>query len=199
MHLSTSKSALPTAVVFLQLFGQIAAQAASYQSCPLIRAYYPAPVIDKSSKEIKAATKQFADRFDRLVETGRDDDFGSVTPNTTSFSVVLYSGSKDAADDPVFFEYHHTAPGLADHSGNLTLDTVFPLGTLTQLFTVYTWLIEMGDGEWAAPITKFLPDLKNAKASGDDFAVEWDEITIGSLAGQLSGIARDCMLENIGL
>ncbi|KAI0010462.1 beta-lactamase/transpeptidase-like protein [Xylariaceae sp. FL0662B] len=170
-----------------------AVSADSYLPCPLLRAYVPPPTIDKASEEVASLTRDFTAVFDQLVQTGKSDDFGEVTPNTTSFSVVLFTGDKDTAEDPVLFEYQHTAAAVKA-SENVTVDSRFPVGTLTQLFTVYAWLAEIGDGEWNTLITNFLPELKHAKniSSFDGVPqVNWDEITIGALASQMSGLARD--------
>lgn len=161
----------------------------AYQACPLLRSYYPTPSINKNSDEVKSFTKKFTSLFDQLVEAGGSDDFGKIAPNTTSFSVVLFSGSEDAEADPVFFEYHHPTSG-APKDSQLDSNTVFPLGTLSQLFTVYTWLVEVGDDQWGASITQFLPGLKSTASDG--LSVTWDDITIGALASQMSGLARDC-------
>ncbi|KAI1077836.1 beta-lactamase/transpeptidase-like protein [Whalleya microplaca] len=167
--------------------------ASSYQPCPLLRAYFSPPTIDKTSKAVASLTQDFTAVFDKLVQTGKSEDFGEITPNTTSFSVVLYTGAEDATTDPIFFEYHHTATEVKT-SDNVTAESLFPVGTLTQLFTVYAWLAEMGDREWDTPITTFLPELKNTKnASSFDIVthVNWDDITIGALTSQMSGLARD--------
>ena len=74
-------------------------------------------------------------------------------------------------------------------------DTVYRLGSLTKIFTVYTWLAQDGDVKWNEPITKYVPELAQAadKAKDDPVGnVAWDEVTVGSLAGQLSGAGRDC-------
>lgn len=47
-----------------------AADQPAYQPCPLIRAYYPYPAIDKSSDAIKAFGKDLTDVWDRLVRAG---------------------------------------------------------------------------------------------------------------------------------
>ncbi|OAA68550.1 Beta-lactamase/transpeptidase-like protein [Niveomyces insectorum RCEF 264] len=161
-------------------------------ACFNIHTYYPAPTVNKSSSEIQAVSAQFEGFFDNLIKTGHSDDPGDISPNTTSFSIVLFSGSDHSVDeDPVFFEYSHTAPILAQANTSVGLDTVFPTGTLTQLFTVYAWLIELGDGRWNEPISAFLPQLAAANVSSGAFSVDWNEVTIGSLAGQMSGIVRD--------
>ncbi|KAL0937183.1 beta-lactamase family protein [Colletotrichum truncatum] len=177
-----------SAALILFMSSRGLAEAPVYQPCPLLRAYHSPPVIDRKSDSIKSFNQEFSALFDRLVHDGGSDDFGEITPNTTSFTVVLFSGSEDTETDPVFFEYHHTAVEALQDS-RLGADTVFPLGTLTQLFTVYAWLVEVGDEHWGTSVTVFLPELNNASTSG--LAVNWDEITIGALAGQMSGLARD--------
>jgi CubicO group peptidase (beta-lactamase class C family) len=128
--------------------------------------------------------------FGNLTRNGRSEEYGAITPNTTSFSVVLFSGAKsNATVDPIFYQYHYTAPA-AGAKTKVTLDSVFALGSLTQLFTVYAWLAEMGVETWTDPITKYLPQLKTASC-GEKFLVEWDTVTIEALAGQMAGISRD--------
>lgn len=166
-----------------------------YKPCPLFRAYYPPPTLDKSLDWVKNFTRDFTTAFDELVRTGNHEIYGDITPNTTSFSVVLFSGAESgpgaAKDDPVFFSYHHTAPG-AKAKENVSLDTVFPVGSLTQLFTVYAWLAKFGDTEWDTPITKYIPELLTGPTSGK-LAVPWKDVTIGALASHMAGIVRNCM------
>ncbi|ETS73164.1 hypothetical protein PFICI_15109 [Pestalotiopsis fici W106-1] len=165
-----------------------------YQPCPLLRAYYPAPNLDKSSDAVQNFAQEFTSVFDSLIESSGSDDFGAITPNTTSFSVVLFSGSDSAGDDPIIFEYHHTATRL-ETAEIVTAQTVFPIGTLTQLFTVYAWLVVTADGSWASPITEFLPELKQKSPSTSgydiDLVVDWESITVGSLASHMSGLVRN--------
>jgi hypothetical protein len=192
MHFATLRL-LDTVILPLSL-ATLVQGTMTYQACPLLRAYYPVPRMDKDSDTVKSFAQEFQDQFDSLVANGGSDDFGAITPNTTSFSVVLFSGAEFDEIDPVFFEYHYTAP-LAGALENVTSTTKFPVGTLTQLFTVYTWLVEMGDSSWSLPITDLLPELSQlAKNSSTDagISVSWDDITVGSLAAQMSGILRDC-------
>ncbi|UQC83822.1 uncharacterized protein CLUP02_09318 [Colletotrichum lupini] len=64
-----------------------------YQPCPLLKAYYHMPTIDKNAEAVKSFTKSFTGLFDQLVKAGGSEDFSEIAPNTTSFSVVLFSGS----------------------------------------------------------------------------------------------------------
>lgn len=182
------------ALIFF-LIVDVADSLIAYEPCPLLRSYYAAPTLDKTIAIIQDFAQQFASVFDRLLAQGGSNDFGTITPNTTSFSIVFFSGSKSAESDPILFEYHHTAPSH-QYLGSVTSETVYPAGTLTQLFTMYAWLIKTGDGSWESPITDFLPELSRASnrslAYGIDVATDWESVSVGSLASHMSGILRNC-------
>ncbi|KAH7148999.1 beta-lactamase/transpeptidase-like protein [Dactylonectria estremocensis] len=169
---------------------QVAAQESdtiSFSACPLIGAYYPPPTISESSDAFSQLAAKFTNVFDELIKNNGSEDYGAITPNTTSFSVVLFGGSEALRDDPVFFEYHYTSP-LDQSLTNTTLDltTKFPVGDLTMIFTVYAWLVEHGE-QWDNPITEYLPELAGIEGP---LTVPWKDVTIGSLAGHMSGLSR---------
>jgi CubicO group peptidase (beta-lactamase class C family) len=104
-------------------------------------------------------------------------------------------------EDEPFWTHYHAAKNLEDLNQNGTTkideNTVYRLGSLTKIFTVLTWLAVDGDKNWLTPVTEFLPELRDiqarTKAKKDPVRyVDWDEITIGALAGQMAGIPRDC-------
>ena len=169
------------------------AQRELFHPCPLLGSFVPAPIIDSSSASIKAATKSVNKLLDEYIVEA-DGRFGPISPNTTGFSIALFAGSNyiPGSDDlPFFYEYHHTASNLA--AVGLDKDSVFALGDLTQLFTVYTQLAELGDEVWSRSIVEFLPELRNVSTTNAIHAVQWEDVTLGSLAGHMAGIARDCM------
>jgi hypothetical protein len=161
-----------------------------FQACAPIGAYYPPPTIDKSSDLFKKLISQFTKSFDDLIKNGGSDKYGPITPNTTSFSVVIFGGAESLRDDPVFFEYHYTAPEDQVSNDNLTSSTKFPIGDVSMVFTIYTWLVKMGE-QWESSITKYLPGLAEVKGP---LTVKWEDISIGALAGQMSGLSRECTL-----
>ncbi|CAG9948697.1 unnamed protein product [Clonostachys rosea f. rosea IK726] len=159
----------------------------SFSACGLIGSYYPPPHIMKPYKTFSSINTTFTQVFDKLIQDGGSEKYGNITTNSTSFSVVIFSGAADLREDPTLFEYHYTSPiDLQETGTSLTSDTAFPVGDLTMVFTVYAWLVKMGES-WDTPITKFLPELKALNSSS---IASWDDITIGSLAGQVSGLAR---------
>lgn len=160
-----------------------------FSACALFGSYYPPPTLEKSSKQLGKLRSVFTKAFDELIDNGGSEDYGPISSNTTSFSVALFGGSDSMKDDPVLFEYHYTSPADSVHNKtNITSDTQFPVGEVTMVFTVYAWLVEMGE-QWDTPITQYLPELSNKEGL---FTVPWKDVTIGSLANHLSGLSRKC-------
>lgn len=55
-------------------------------------------------------------------------------------------------------------------------------------------LIQEQEGKWSLkdPIPRWVPELRNRTEEED--GVAWESITLESLASQLSGIVRECMV-----
>ena len=126
-------------------------------------------------------------KLDTLVNdilTGKDAPEGWSTKNT-SFAIQLTSNKE------TLWQSYHTAPVLGNYTDSeptpVTGDTVFRIASCSKVFTVYAVLLEAGI-QLDDPITKYLPEL--AKGDGETMPVKWEEITIRSLASQLSGIGR---------
>ncbi|KAK4160206.1 D-alanyl-D-alanine-carboxypeptidase/endopeptidase AmpH [Cladorrhinum sp. PSN259] len=165
-------------------------------NCPPLGPVFPKPTNLASSPAVRAALDNLTTIF-----TDRDNDnSASVLANSTSWSIEIFSTNPDT---PTLWQWHHTAPELAAATGNNSFgvkkvdgNTVYRLGSLTKVFAVYTWLAQDGMDKWNDPITKYVPELKEAaeraRAAKDPVKnVPWDEVTIGSLAGQMSGAIRD--------
>ena len=163
-------------------------------NCPPLGPVYEKPINFNTSAAIQTAIANLTTTLSYWDQTNTS----SIRANTTSYSIEVFSTSKD---HPLIFSWHHTAASLAAAPANASgvrragPDAVYRLGSLTKIFTMYTWLAQDGDARWNEPITKYVPELAAAaaKAKADPVAnVDWDEVTIGALAGQLSGAIRDC-------
>ena len=190
----------PLALVALSLLSTVAsAQRSLYQPCPLLGPFFPAPLIDPASPALSKVAQSLDKLLDDYIVAG-DGRFGPITPNTTSFSLALFAGSNyvSGSDDlPFFYEYHHATNDLGNQ--HLNKDSVFALGDLTQLFTVFTQLAALGDEVWGHSILDYVPELRNVSVSASDAIsqVQWKEVTLGALAGQMSGITRECMARHL--
>ncbi|KAH7412104.1 beta-lactamase/transpeptidase-like protein [Phaeosphaeria sp. MPI-PUGE-AT-0046c] len=102
---------------------------------------------------------------------------GPLNSNDT-YSIQLFSTS----DEKPLLDIHHRG---RDVVGNRTIDgnSVYRIASTTKVITVYLLLLAAGDGILNDLVTKHLPEL-----AGKGY---WDDITIGSLAGYMSGITAD--------
>jgi hypothetical protein len=161
-------------------------------NCPLIGAEFPPPQQLAEHPTWKKALNNITSVFDYI-------DTSNITGvDRFSYSIQIFSTNPGS---PILWQRHRTAKNLpANTTGVNKVDgeTVYRLGSVTKVFTVLAFLAEAGDVHWNQPITKYIPELagRSGRASSDDFddvrETSWDDITIGALASQVSGLGRDC-------
>lgn len=173
--------------VFTQVLSVIAAP-----NCPLIGPEFPPPQHLAEHPIWQTALANITDVFDYL------DDSNVTGIDRLSYSIQVFSTNPGA---PILWERHRTAKNLpVDTLGVKSVDgdTVYRLGSVSKVLTVLTFLAEAGDVHWNQPITKFLPELARyaGRSTSKNFdnlrETAWDDVTIGALAAQVSGIERDC-------
>ena len=171
---------------------------ASFNPYPLLGPVYPPPTSLLSAPAIQAALSNITVALDSFVKT--DNSSNDAYPaDSTAFSVGTFS-TTDNSSDP-FWQYHYTSPQVANSTEGVSKvdeNSVYRIGSITKLFSTYSFLVEAGDGYWEQPITKYIPELA-AAAKGDPKEgiqdverFRWQDITLGELAGQTSGLGRDC-------
>jgi CubicO group peptidase (beta-lactamase class C family) len=165
------------------------AATATAPNCPIQGPAFPKPQKLSSSTTMQAAFKNLTEQF-----TSRDAD-NTTGAQAMSYSLEVFSASEGT---PIW-KWYHTAPTLAksNTTGVRAVDgnTVYRLGSLTKVFTIYTFLLEVGDANFNDPITKFVPELAAIATNRSKDPVDntdWNSITIGSIAAQLTGLIRDC-------
>jgi CubicO group peptidase (beta-lactamase class C family) len=154
-------------------------------NCPFLGAVFPTPsnVLD-SSTAVPQALSELRTTLQQSLSNG------VLENTTTTFYLSAFStGSK-------LFDFAYAAPSLNGSltSGVLDENTVFRIGSVSKLLTVYTILAEVGMDYMNDPVTKWVPELALEDHRGSINAVEavdWDDITVGALASQMAGINRD--------
>jgi len=153
--------------------------------------YTPGPAFPPISHVLnKTQASQLGVKLDEAVKNVMKEPEGWTT-NVTSFA-ILVTTSQDT-----IWDYYYTAPVLGEYKDSkptdVNGDTAFRVASNSKSFTVYAVLLEnMINLE--DPITKYIPELLSqgpGRFEGEGNEVEWDQITIRSLASQLSGIARE--------
>ena len=102
--------------------------------------------------------------------------------NGTTFSIEMTTPSES------FFEYHHKGALTSNSTQEINGDSIYRIGSNTKTFVALLLLRarEKGLVRMEDPVTKFIPELE-----GDDTEIDWNQVTMKSLAGHLGGLARE--------
>ncbi|KAH9864528.1 hypothetical protein J1614_010463 [Plenodomus biglobosus] len=160
-------------------------------NCPLIGPEFPPPQHLSEHPIWQNALNNITAVFEYMDS--------SIIPGTGAFSYSIQVFSTNPGE-PILWERHQTANNLPKENLGVTKvdgDTVYRLGSVSKVITVLAFLAEVGDSYWNIPVTDVVPEL--AKYSGRSLSpnfdrlreTSWDDVTIGSLAAQMSGIERD--------
>ncbi|KEF51238.1 uncharacterized protein A1O9_12741 [Exophiala aquamarina CBS 119918] len=170
----------------------------AFQPCSIFGPGFPAPHNLSVSPIFKSASDNFTSLIKSVISS-RKSRYGQFDSNTTTFSLQVFSTSTDTP----LYEFHHTAPGL-EYSGTgvreVDSDSIYRIGSVTKLLTVYSFLNAAGDANFHYPVTRWVPELRAAASSNNStkYPVEyvaWDDVTLGQLAAQMAGIGRDGSLQ----
>jgi hypothetical protein len=120
----------------------------AFQACPFLGPDLPAATNLANSSSVQNATSILKTRIADGITSGL------LSPNQTSFSVEIFSSDSSTP----LFEYHYASPILSISNGTKTVDSnsIYRIGSISKLFTVYTFLIEAGDTYFHEPITKYV-------------------------------------------
>jgi hypothetical protein len=154
----------------------------------------PVPRSPSNTSAFRNATSTMKAAIESAISTGTTI-YSDIDSNTTSFSLDIFS----VHEEETLFSYHYNAPGLSNATeGVKTVDsnTIYRLGSVSKLLTVYTFLSTVGDMTFNEPITKYMPELaaysKNHHDSDDWLDVtDWHSVTIGAIASELGAISRE--------
>ena len=177
---------IATSLALLGANSIASAQSNKPVACPLLGQQYLPPVDIASQSKFQQAAKGLDATLDGIVK--------SAPYKGTTFSIGMFSTS----EDDLFYQYHHTGQAVADSkygTNKADADSIYRIGSISKLLTVYLFLLNEGDVRWSDPISKHLPELLKYKDdSWNAITPDWDAITIGDIAGQMGGLARDCKL-----
>ncbi|PSN59610.1 beta-lactamase/transpeptidase-like protein [Corynespora cassiicola Philippines] len=177
----------------LLLLGAIVPQVKAI--CPIYGVSFPKPTDLASSPVIQAALQDLNNAISQGLETGNS----SYSPviSRAAHLVQIFSASSDKP----LFEYYHDGATLGNSTGVKTVDghSIYRIGSIGKLITVYILLKELGDGYWDIPVTDVVPELRNRTnwvENPIDY-VKWEDVTLGALASHLSGATRDRYLPGL--
>lgn len=148
-----------------------------------------------SSPPMRAVTTNLSNALMDTIQHGYSN-FGNFSANSSAISITALS-TEDDGNSP-FFDFQFSSPFLNRSAGSTEIvnsTSMYRIGSISKLFTVYTLLVNYGWEHWDEAITQYLPELQDVTNLPGDTSltsVDWSKITVGDLASQLSGIGRDC-------
>jgi CubicO group peptidase (beta-lactamase class C family) len=148
--------------------------------CPPMGAVLPAPQAPSKNKAVKSAVSG--------LKSALEDEITSLF-QTSALSV----GVKSIHEDEALFKYHFTPPKPGSGVQKVGDDTMYRIASVSKLFTVLAAL-QNSDIDMNASVLKYLPQLNETATDDPILSLDWEEVTVGSLAGHLSGLGVDCKL-----
>jgi len=127
---------------------------------PLIGPDFPPPQTLSSSKTFQSTLSNLTQLLQQAISIGNTS-YGPFDSANTSYSIELFS----TYESTPLFTTHFTSPTAETYQyGVKSIDsnTVFRIGSLTKLITVYTFLIEAGDARFNDPVANYVPELLQA-------------------------------------
>ncbi|KAJ4251027.1 hypothetical protein NW762_011677 [Fusarium torreyae] len=147
------------------------------KACPPLGAVFPAPQAPGESKLVQKAAAALKTSLDKQIT-----------------SLFNYSGlaisAKSIHEDDSLFTYYYTPPNPGEGSDKIDEDTVFRIASGSKLITVLAALVS-DKIDMEASVLKYLPELNKTAGDDDIFSLQWEDITVGSLASHLSGVGVD--------
>ncbi|CAI7600970.1 unnamed protein product [Penicillium glandicola] len=156
---------------------------------------YPPPRdLSSSHSRVAASWKNLTSQLNTVLTDNKSNKTSGVYAlKNLTFSAGLFSTLDPKAKD---LQFHHTASEVANSPvGVRKVDgnSIYKVASVSKLFTVLAGLIELKPRDWDRPLTDIFPFLaEHVREQHDNFRlvydVQWDKVTLKSLAGQMSGI-----------
>ena len=162
---------------------------ATFVPLPLTGADLPAPKHLSKSSTFMAAITQLEEAIEQAMNASST---GQKFASNASFAVDVFSIYED---QPYLKKFYSGFQNASEGTSSIDDDTIFRLGSISKLYTIYLSLIADGESHWNNPITNYIPELAaymNLHSSGQ---TTWNftAMTLGDLAGQTSGLPRDSL------
>ncbi|KAH7157346.1 beta-lactamase/transpeptidase-like protein [Dactylonectria estremocensis] len=157
---------------------------ADAKACPPMGAVFPAPQAPSQNTAVKKAVSALKGALDEQT---------SALFEASALSV----GVKSIHEDDPLFTYHFTPPKAGSGAQEVGDDTMYRIASVSKLFTVLAAL-QNTDIDMNASVLKYLPQLNETATDDPILSLNWEEITVASLAGHLSGLGVD-LAQDLGV
>jgi CubicO group peptidase (beta-lactamase class C family) len=161
--------------------------------CPILGPSFPKPTGVASEQIFRDAASTLDHQLDIALSTGASE-FGAGPFNRTTFSIGVFSTNEPG----LIYQRHHTDASVANGSigvRHVNGDTVYRIGSISKLITMYILLLVDGDQSLNRPVTEYIAELATPpkhEVLQNGVLPHWSDISVGDLATHLGGIVSDC-------
>lgn len=141
---------------------------------------FPPPRSVSQDADFQASMTSMASALEELMETTEE-------PGDNSIAIM----GRSASEATTAFEFYHMGTQVDGATPKVGPDSIFRIGSVSKLFTVYTLLVQLGYDVFSAPVPKYVPELRHSR-DVDFQHIDWDEISVSALASHMAGVPRDC-------
>lgn len=156
-------------------------------TCVLASCYDPSPAFPPAASKVLAENKDFWTSLDHII----NHILVGERYNTSSFSVEVTTSGR------TLWTHYHTASILNESIGVREVDgnSRFRIASVTKTFTVLALLHQVDAGKLRLddPVKEYIEEFQGPQNG----SIPWKDITLRSLASQLSGIPRERMYERV--
>ncbi|KAF5023271.1 hypothetical protein F66182_4652, partial [Fusarium sp. NRRL 66182] len=151
----------------------------STQDCPVLGPVTPLGFDLADSKTIQDAKSKFPSIIESLFSSE------VLSRAHTSFAIDVFS----TATNQSLYKYYHQGEGLDGTltAGKLDDGTIFRIGSVSKLYTVYAILANAGYDVFHQVVTDYVPELAGNSRDESLDRIIWEDITVGALASQQAG------------
>ena len=168
-------------------------------AAPLGPGYSPPTDFTSNNSLIPAAWSNFGATIESYIQANQSVE--GLVPNLGSYTFSVGAFSVYDACAAQALQYHTTGSDVKTSNIGATKadgDSIYRIASISKAFTVYLTLLEIGSGYWDSPVTDFVSELADfaSKAPKDPINfVDWKQVTLGALAGQIAGLPRDTPID----
>lgn len=106
-------------------------------------------------------------------------------------SSAMSIGVKSIHQDEPLLDVHYTPPQLSGiGTTKVDKDTIYRVASVSKIIPVLLILQRSDVVDWRASVLEYIPELARTAGKGVH-RTHWEDVTIESLAAQISGVARD--------
>lgn len=149
------------------------------EECPVLGPVLPSGFDLSATKAFKEAESRFPKAIEVLFESG------VLNDTQTAFAIDVFS----TATNESLYSYYHIGKELESTltTGELDDGTIFRIGSVSKIYTVYSILAHAGLEIFNHPVTFYVPELLGNAGSDPLSKIRWEDVTVGALAAQQGG------------